>query len=118
VKQGLRRKARLVAGGHLVDATEYDIYSWTVKSKTVNLLHVITHKQKLKQLCGDVGNAYTNAFTEEKSCAIAGPEFGDKEGCVAIIKKALYGLKTSLEQWYAHFADTPRSLKFKRTRFS
>jgi hypothetical protein len=30
VKQDLRRKAKLVSGGHLVDDTEYDIYSSTV----------------------------------------------------------------------------------------
>jgi hypothetical protein len=57
VKHDLRRKSRLVAGGHLIDALDLDIYSSTVKSISVKLLHVISHKQKLTQLCGDIGNA-------------------------------------------------------------
>jgi hypothetical protein len=66
VKQDLRRKARLDAGGHLVEANEHDIYSSTVKGISVKLLHVIAHKRGLKQLCGDVGNAYINAYMNEK----------------------------------------------------
>jgi hypothetical protein len=54
VKQDLCRKARLVAGGHLVDALDHDIYSLTVKGISVKLLHVIAHKANLKQLWGDV----------------------------------------------------------------
>ena len=34
-----------------------------------------------------------------------------------IINKALYGLKTSSERWYAHFADTLRGFGFKQSRF-
>ncbi len=117
VKQDLRRKARMVAGGHLVEASEHDIYSSTVKGISVKLLHVIAHKQGLKQLCGDVGNAYINAYTNEKVYARAGPEFGTKEGSTVIIKKALYGLKTSSERWYAHFADTLRSFGFWQSRY-
>ena len=43
----------------------------------------------------DVGNAYLEAYTTEKVYVIAGGEFGDKEGHVFIIIKALYGLKTA-----------------------
>ena len=117
VKQDLRRKARLVAGGHLVDALDHDIYSSTVKGISVRLLHVIAHKAGLEQLCGDVGNAYVNAFTNERVYAIAGPEFGELEGQVIIIRKALYGLRTSSERWYCHCADTLRGLEFEPTRY-
>ena len=44
VKQDLRRKCRLVAGGHLIDTLDHDIYSTTVKSIIVKLLQVIAHK--------------------------------------------------------------------------
>jgi hypothetical protein len=117
VKHDLRRKSRLVAGGHLVDALDLDIYSSTVKSISVKLLHVIAHKQDLRQLCGDCKNAYVNAFTNEKVYARAGPEFGELEGSIVIILKALYGLRSSSERWHAHFADTLRSLKFQPTRY-
>jgi hypothetical protein len=107
VKQDLCRKARLVASGHLVDALDHDIYSLTVKGISVKLLHVIAHKANLKQLCGDVANTYVNAYIKEKVYAKAGPEFGSNlVGSIVIIRKALYGLQSSLERWHAHFADT------------
>ena len=41
IKQDLKRKCRLVAGGHLVDMLDIQIYFWTVKSINMQLLHVI-----------------------------------------------------------------------------
>ena len=46
VKQDLRRKARLVAGGHLLDLVDTPTYSSTVESISVQLLHVIAHRNK------------------------------------------------------------------------
>jgi hypothetical protein len=117
VKQDLRRKARLVAGGHLIETLGHQVYSSTVKGISVRLLHVIAHKAGLKQLVGDVGNAYVNADTNEKVWARAGKEFGELEGSVIIIKKALYGLATSGERWHKHFADSLLGLGFTPTRY-
>ena len=118
VKQSLARKARLVAGGHLIDMLDIQVYSSTVKSISVQLLHVISHKAGLEQLCGDIGNAFPNAYTNEKVyIRKAGPEFGKYEGCCIIIKKALYGLCSSSERFHAHLADTLRSFGFRQTRF-
>ena len=118
VKQDLRHKARLVAGGHLVDALNLNIYSSTVKGVSVKLLNVIAHKTGMDQLCGDVGNAYVNAFTNKKVYARCGREFGSElEGCIVVIRKALYGLRTSSERWHAHFSDSLRGLEFKPTRY-
>ena len=47
VKQDQRHKCRLVAGGHLINAFDHDIYSTTVKSISVKLLQVIAHKANL-----------------------------------------------------------------------
>ena len=108
----------MVAGGHLIDILDNSVYSSTVKAISVHLLHVIAHRHKLQQLCGDVGNAFVNAFTKEKVYAIAGPEFGkEREGQVVIIVKALYGLATSAERWHSFFADFLRSLGFVPTRY-
>ena len=99
VRQDLRRKARYVAGGHLVDALDNNIYSLTVKGISVKLLHVIAHKAKLKQLCGDVACAFPNTFTNEKVYAYAGSEFGPElQGSIVLIVKSLYGLKSSSER--------------------
>ena len=118
VKQDMRRKARLVAGGHLIDALDHNIYSSTVKGISVKLLHVIAHKAGLRQVCRDIANAYINAFTNEKVYARAGPEFGPElEGMIVIIVKVLYGLSSSSECWHAHFADTLRGLRFAPTGY-
>ena len=118
VKHDLRHKSRLVAGGHLVNVpTHVQIYSSQVKPISVKLLHVIAHKQDLLQLCGDVGNAFVNAYSSELVYAIAGREFGDKEGQVVLVRKALYGLAGSSAAWSAHFSASLRSYGFTPTRY-
>jgi hypothetical protein len=42
-----------------------------------------------------MGNAYLEALTSEKVCIIAGHEFGNLQGHVMIIYKALYGLHSA-----------------------
>ena len=120
IKQDLTRKCRLVAGGHLVDMLDIQVYSSTVKSISVQFLIMISHKVGLEQLCGDIGNAVPNAFTKEKVYIVkvkAGIEFGDYAGKCVIVKKALYDLCSSAKRFHAHLADSFRSLEFKQTRF-
>jgi hypothetical protein len=67
----------------------------------------------LEPLAADIRNAYLNAPTKEKYYIITGPEFGALEqGKIAIIIRALYGLKSSGAMWHAHFANTLRDLGF------
>jgi hypothetical protein len=66
----------------------------------------------LNILAADIGNAYLNAKTREKVYAIAGPEFGSKEGQTIIIRRALYGLKSSGAAWRAHLAETLHTLGY------
>ena len=47
----------------------------------------------------DIGNAYLEAFTDEKLYIVAGPEFQELEGYILIILKALCGLKSSGKRW-------------------
>jgi hypothetical protein len=60
----------------------------------------------------DVGNAYLMAYTKEKLYIIAGPGFGDRQGCWLVIVKALYGLWTSGARWHEFFADTLMDMNF------
>ena len=53
----------------------------------------------LKILGCDVSNAYLNAKCREKIWIEAGREFGGDKGKVMIIRKAIYGLKTSGFSW-------------------
>jgi hypothetical protein len=57
VKSDLRRKARLVAGCHKVNADGHVSYSSVVRMDSIRLLNVIAKAQGLKVLAGDVGNA-------------------------------------------------------------
>jgi hypothetical protein len=64
-------------------------------------------------LAADIGNAYLNADTKERVHTTCGPEFGSKQGCIAVIRKALYGLKSSGAAWRAHLASTLYDMEFK-----
>jgi Reverse transcriptase (RNA-dependent DNA polymerase) len=60
----------------------------------------------------DIDNAYLEAFTSEKVYIIAGPEFGEREGHILIISRALYGLRSSGARWYDRFADCIQEIGF------
>ncbi len=96
VKPDLRRKSRMVLGGHKVNSSEYNCHSSVIQLNSIRLLNVIAKSQNLECLAGDIGNAYLNTETKEKIFVRCGPEFGPKlEGRIAILRKALYGLKSS-----------------------
>jgi hypothetical protein len=61
VNQDGRRKARLVAGGHMVDPMGINSRSTVVKGISVRLLDLIAHGDNLPILCGDIGNAFITA---------------------------------------------------------
>ena len=46
-------------------------------------------------------------------CFLAGPEFGDPEGRIMIVDKALCGLHTSGARFHAEFADALQTLGFQ-----
>ena len=50
--------------------------------------------------------------TKEKIYIIAGSEFGSRKGRILIIKKALYGLRSSGKQWHERFANCLRDEGF------
>lgn len=92
VKHDGRHKARLVADGHLTDIPLDSVYSGVVSLKGFRLVVFLAELNHLEIWATDVGNAYLEAFTSEKVYIIAGPEFGDREGHILVIHKALYGL--------------------------
>jgi len=66
----------------------------------------------LKIWSTDVGDAHLETHTKEKVCVIAGPEFGDREGHVLVISKALCGLHSSGLRWSERLADVLREMGF------
>ena len=115
-QEDLRRKARMVAGGHVIDSSMYESYSSVVQMRTIRLLETVAMNEGLQIMTGDIGNAFVHAFTKEKIYSVAGKEFGDREGCKIIIKKALYGLATSARQWNLALGDMIRKLGFVPSR--
>ena len=115
-QEDLRRKARMVAGGHVVDSTMYESYSSVVQTMTLRFLQTVVVNQNLKVVTGDIGNAFVHALTNEKIWTKAGPEFGKRQGCKIIFKKALYGLSTSARQWNLTLGGAIADMGFKPTR--
>jgi hypothetical protein len=67
---------------------------------------------ELDAMAADIQGAYLNAPCREKVYTICGPEIGEHVGKVAVIKLALYGLKSSGFTSRSHLAETLRSMDF------
>ncbi len=114
VKMDFTRKARFVAGGHVTDPPTSITYSSVVARDSVRLAFLIAALNDLQILSADIGNAYLNAPTKEKVHTTCGLEFGQQyQGCYAIIRKALYGLKSSGAAWRSMFAATLQDIGYK-----
>jgi hypothetical protein len=46
---------------------------------------------------------------------IAGPKFGELEGQILAIRKALYGLRMSGARWHEEISNTLRAIGFKQS---
>ena len=64
----------------------------------------------------DIQNAYLTVNCHEKIWTYARPEFGSECGQPMIIKKALYGLKSSGMAFRAHLVETLYDIGFKSTK--
>jgi len=113
VKHDGRHKARMVADGHLTDTPLESVYSGVVSLRGIRIVTFIAELNKMLLWATDIGNAYLEAVTNEKVYIIAGPEFGELEGHILVIYKALYGLKASGARWHERLADCLREMGFK-----
>ena len=112
VKHDGRHKARLAADGNLTEVPLSSVYSGVVSLRGIRLVLFLAELNDLDSWGTDVGNAYLEAKTKEKVYIIAGPEFGDLQGHVLLIQKALYGLRTSGLRWHERLADCLRETGF------
>ena len=68
------------------------------------------------QLWGEhTGNAYLEALAKE-NLYIAGPEFGELQGHILIIYKALYGTRTGGACWHDKLFDTLQHMGFQPSK--
>jgi len=111
--ENFRRKARLVAGGHMTSAPAAMTYASVVSRETVRIALTLAALNDLDVMCGDVLNAYITAPVTEKIYTTLGDEFGEDKGKTAIIVRALYGLKSSGAAFRKHLADCMTSMGYK-----
>lgn len=110
--ENYRRKARLVAGGHVMDAPTSATYSSVVSRESVRIALLIAALNNLEILACDIQNAYLTAPAREKVYIIAGEEFGSEKGKTFKVVRALYGLKTAGASFRAFLAEHLTSLNF------
>ena len=111
-----RHKARFVAGGHTTETPTSLTYSSVVSRDLVRIILLTAALNGLQVMACDIQNAYLTANCREKIWTYAGPEFGSERGQPMIIRKALYGLKSSGEAFRAHLAETLHDIGFKPTK--
>ena len=116
VKHDGRHKSRLVADGHLTDVPLESVYAGVVSIRGLRICILISELNDMAAYSTDIGNAYLTSKTQEKVCIKAGPEFGDLEGQLLVVYKALYGLRSSGKQFGDYLADCLKSLGFFQSR--
>eukprot|EP00978_Attheya_sp_CCMP212_P031213 scaffold117251_cov65-Attheya_sp.AAC.2 len=110
------RKARYVANGNETEPPTAQTYASVVSRDSVMIALLYAALNDLEVLSCDVTNAYLNADCREKIWVQAGPEFGEDEGLVMIIKKALYGLtKSSGASWRNMISQTMLDAGYENT---
>jgi len=64
----------------------------------------------------DISSVYLTAYTTEKLFIRAGPEFGDQEGHLLVVSKALYGLRSSDQRFNEHLGSCLESPGFEHSK--
>ena len=85
-------KQDFFADGHLTKEPVESIYSGVVTLRSLRMVVFLSQLHDLEIWGADVGNAYLEAYTDEKLCIIAGPESKELQGHLLIMIKASYGL--------------------------
>ena len=116
MSENFRRKARLVANGNETETPAALTYSSVVSRDSVRIALLVATLNELEILACDIQNAYLTADCREKVYIIAGPEFGSEAGSIMVVRKALYGLKSSGAAFRAHLAETLYDLNYTPTK--
>ena len=111
--ENFRRKARFVADGHKTTTPSSVTYNTVVSRESVRICLLIAALNDLEVVAADIENAYLLAPCRKKVWMMAGPEFGNLQGKILVITKALYGLKSSGAAFRAFLAERLDDIGFK-----
>ena len=111
--ENFRRKARLVADGHKMDTPASMTYSTVVSRDSVRILLTIAALNDLDVKGADIQNAFLTSPTKERVWMRAGPEFGNDEGKVYIVVRALYGMKSASASFRSFMAEKLDNIGFR-----
>ena len=88
-------------------------YAGVVSREIVRLALTYAALMNLDVMAVDIQNAYLQAPSSEKKYIICGPEFGlENVGKVALIKRALYGRKVAVRDFWHHLRSCMDFLGF------
>ena len=90
-----RRKARLVAGGHMTEPPSTITYTSVVYREKFSISFTLATLNGFPVKVSDIKNAYITAPATEKIWTVLGPKFDEYFGRKAIEARALYGLKSA-----------------------
>ena len=83
---------------------------------SVRIALTVAALNDLQILACDIQNAYLTAPCQEMIYTTARPEFRSEAGNTMIVKKVLYGLKSSGAAFRAHLAKTIMDIGFRPTK--
>ena len=108
------RKARWVKDGHKTPTPELSTYAGVVSRESVRSALTYAALNGINVMAADIKNAYLQAPSSEKHYVICGREFGlEHVGKVALIRRALYGGKSSGADFWKHLRSCMTHLKFE-----
>ena len=100
-----RHEARLVVDGNLTDTHFLRKFSGVVCLKGIRLVQSIAGLNVLEFWSQGLRKTYSEAKTKEKTCDIAGSEFGYLKDYILIITNDLHRLRTSGLYWHESLAN-------------
>ena len=109
VKHDGKFKARLVADGH---PTKEPV----VSLRSLRMVVFLSQLNGFEIWGADVGNAYLEAYTDQKLCIIAGPEFKELQSHLLIMIKALHRTRSGGARWHDRLFDILQELRFKPSK--
>ena len=114
VKMDFTRKARWVKDGHRTPDPESSTYAGVVSRESIRIALTYAALNDVDVTAADIKNDYLQAPSSEKHYIICGPEFGlEHIGKVALIRRALYGGKSSGSDFWKHLRSCMEHLNFK-----